>query len=151
MEQMEPLISSSVAGPLGIAHLPRLWLKILLNADGKLPEGYRAGVGGFDEMLCDKLGIDRDAFVAYISSEKPDYLTLERWVEKHATALTPRNVQDWNTTVRTRQLRPEMAAERRARFGIDDEDFAHGVSLNDLDDWAGFHARLTAAVPAGKA
>ena len=148
---MEPLISSSVAGPLGIVHLPRLWLKILLHADGKLPEGYRAGVGGFDEMLVDKFGIDRDAFIAYISKEKPDYLTLERWVEKNATALTARNVADWKTTVIARQLKPEMAAERRARFGIADEEFAHGVTLNDLDDWAGIHARLTAAVPAGKA
>src|SRR6185295_7355837 len=35
-----PLISSGVAGPLGVLHLPRLWLKVSLEARGKLANGY---------------------------------------------------------------------------------------------------------------
>ncbi len=34
-----PLISSGLAGPLGILHLPRLWQKVSLEARGKLAPG----------------------------------------------------------------------------------------------------------------
>jgi len=34
-ETYVPLISSSVAGPLGVLHLPRLWQKVSLEAVGK--------------------------------------------------------------------------------------------------------------------
>src|SRR5471030_1556222 len=61
-----PVLSSSIRGPLGVAHLPRLWLKLLLHSCGRLPEGYRCGVGGLDEFLTTTLGIDRDAFVAWV-------------------------------------------------------------------------------------
>jgi len=144
MDQIEPVISSSVKGPLGVCHLPRLWLKILLFACGKLPEGYRHGNGGFDEQLCEKLGIDRDAFVAYVENEKPDYQSVERWVEKNARNLTARTVAEWNQSVAIRNQPETLASERRVRFAIEDPTFANAVALNDLDDWAGLHARLTA-------
>jgi hypothetical protein len=143
MEQIEPLISSSVAGPIGIAHLPRLWLKILLHGAGLLPEGYRAGEGGFDSSLYEQFGIESAAFIAFVKDERPDYLALEAWVMSHAKDLRPTTVANWNTYVRSANLGPERAAEWRKRFGIADEEFAHGTTLNDLDDWAGFHARLT--------
>ncbi|PYI95190.1 MAG: DUF5069 domain-containing protein, partial [Verrucomicrobia bacterium] len=31
-----PLISSGIAGPLGVLHLPRLWQKVSLEEAGKL-------------------------------------------------------------------------------------------------------------------
>ena len=31
-----PLISSGIAGPLGIVHLPRLWQKVSLNVGGEI-------------------------------------------------------------------------------------------------------------------
>ncbi|MGZ4964624.1 MAG: DUF5069 domain-containing protein, partial [Limisphaerales bacterium] len=40
MNTIVPLISSGVAGPLGVLHLPRLWLKASLEACGKLAPGY---------------------------------------------------------------------------------------------------------------
>jgi Domain of unknown function (DUF5069) len=142
-EEIVPLISSSVAGPLGIRHLPRLWLKILLYASGRLPEGYRHGGGGFDELLTGSLGIDNAGFVAYIENEKPGYLQLEAWVKEHAHNLTPESVAALNHKILTRDMNAEMAGERRERFGIADPTFAHGVSLNDLDDWDEAHRRLT--------
>jgi hypothetical protein len=142
-DEIVPLISSSVAGPLGIRHLPRLWLKILLYASGRLPDGYRHGVGGFDELLTGSLGIDNAGFVAYIESEKPSYLRLEAWVKKHARNLTPESVAAFNDKILTRDMNVEMAGERRERFGIADPAFAHAVSLNDLDDWDQAHRRLT--------
>jgi hypothetical protein len=137
-----PLISSSVAGPLGVAHLPRLWLKILLYACGRLPEGYRHGEGGFDEFLCANLGIDRDSFVEYIATEKPDYLTLERWVRAHASKLTPEAIEAHNAAILGALMPEDRVTVRRAALGISDANFSNSVKLNDLDDWAGAHARL---------
>jgi hypothetical protein len=142
-ELIYPVLSSSVKGPLGIAHLPRLWLKILLHACGRLPEGYRHGVGGFDEFLTTTLGIDRDAFVAYIETEKPDYLAVERWVKAHATTLTPEAIAAIDTRVATGEMPAELRAERFPRLGIS-EPFPHlAVGINDLDDWYGMHAAIT--------
>jgi len=44
MAKIVPLISSGVAGPLGVLHLPRLWLKVSLECRGKLADGY-PGIG----------------------------------------------------------------------------------------------------------
>ena len=125
-------------------HLPRLWLKILLHAVGRLPEGYRHGEGGFDERLCTHFGIDRDAFVRFIETEKPGYLETERWVTAHASDLESATIAAFNEFVLAAHMRDEMAAERRARFAVEDPSFANAIALNDLDDWAGMHERLTA-------
>ncbi|MFY9780922.1 MAG: DUF5069 domain-containing protein [Candidatus Baltobacteraceae bacterium] len=151
-EEIVPLVSSSVAGPLGVLHLPRLWLKVLLHACGRLPEGYRHGAGGFDELLTASLGIDNAAFVAYLENEKPSYLQLEAWVKAHARNLTPEAVAAFNHKIRTRDMGANLAVERRARFGIADASFAHAVTLNDLDDWDQVYRRLTSSAeppPAG--
>jgi hypothetical protein len=148
-EPIVPLISSSVMGPLGVLHLPRLWLKILLHARGRLAEGYRHGSGGLDETTCVNLGIDADALVRYIETELPDYLQLEAWVREHATKLDTTSVAAHNLGILTRNQREELASERRARFGITDDTFANAIRLNDLDDWAGAHALLTADPPQG--
>jgi Domain of unknown function (DUF5069) len=137
-----PLISSSVMGPLGVAHLPRLWLKILLHACDRLPEGYRHGNGGFDELLFTNLGIDGDAFVDYIATQKPDYRTLEAWVRSHATKLTPEAIAAHNAHIFEAPMLEERAVARRAELGITDGGLTNAVKLNDLDDWSGTHARL---------
>ncbi|HEV3089413.1 MAG TPA: DUF5069 domain-containing protein [Candidatus Elarobacter sp.] len=140
-----PVLSSSVMGPLGVKHLPRLWLKILLHGCGRLPEGYRHGAGGFDEYLTTKLGIDRDAFIAYIESEKPDYLTLERWVRANATSLTDETIATINARISDTELPDTMLPERRAQLGFDEPGYTKAVALNDLDDWAAMHRALTSA------
>jgi hypothetical protein len=142
MEPIYPLISTGVKGPLGIAHLPRLWLKILLHACGRLPEGYRHGGGGFDAMTCEDLGIDEAAFVTYIEDAKPSYLQLEVWVRENATKIDPASIAAHNEKLGTWKMREEVASERRARFGIDDPTCADATLLNDLDDWDLAHAQL---------
>jgi hypothetical protein len=149
-EPIVPLISTSVAGPLGIMHLPRLWLKLLLHAAGRLPEGYRHGSGGFDELFCTQFGIDQAAFVSFVESSAPDYLETERWVEANATKLTPEAIAAFNDRVLAAVLRDEMAAERRQQLGIADATFRNAVRLNDLDDWAGMHASITDKKPNAK-
>lgn len=140
-----PVLSSSVMGPLGVKHLPRLWLKILLFGCGRLPDGYRHGAGGFDEFLTTTLGIDRDAFVAYIETEKPDYLTLETWVRANAASLNAETIATINARVADADLPEAMLPDRRASLGFDEPGYTKAVALNDLDDWAGMHAALTRA------
>jgi hypothetical protein len=144
-EQIVPLISSSVSGPLGVKHLPRLWLKILLHAAGRLPEGYRHGVGGFDERLCTDLGIDRDAFVAYIETEKPGYLELEHWVRERATRLNPESIDAYNRYITSAPLPEAMAIERRKELGLPDASLTDADTLNKLDDWAAVHRQIVVA------
>ncbi len=143
MSEIVPLISSSVVGPLGIKHLPRTWCKVSLAAAGRLPAGYRAGNGGFDTWMNEELGIDNDAFVAYITTERPTYLALEAWVVAHAKDLSATSIARWNRIVAAAKLPDAMRAERLARFGFTEDDGLMGVTLNDLDDWDAFHASLT--------
>ena len=70
MAKIVPLISSGVAGPLGVLHLPRLWLKVSLESRGKLADGY-PGIGkGYDMMVCSALGLDPDAVKKFITDKK---------------------------------------------------------------------------------
>ena len=82
METYIPLISTRAKGPLGLVHLPRLWLKMRLSAKGKLADEYRAGEGGFDGMLLEALGIDSTTAVAFVSASQPGYLAFEAWVKE---------------------------------------------------------------------
>src|SRR4051812_30692206 len=80
MEKHVPLISSGTMGPLGVMHLPRLWLKVSLEQRGLLAEGY-PGVGkGYDQMVISTLGLDKEKLVEYIKDKRPTYSLFEAWV-----------------------------------------------------------------------
>ena len=86
-ETYVPLISSGIAGPLGVLHLPRLWQKVSLEESGKLASGY-PGVGkGFDAMTLAALGLEEQAVRDYIRQNKPTYPQFEAWVKKNAKSL----------------------------------------------------------------
>ena len=140
-----PAISSSTTGPLGVPHLPRLWLKHRLHGVGRLVEGYRHGVGGFDEMLTGAIGVNPVAFATYVETEKPDYLKAEAWIRGNAATLTSETIAAWTQKLATWNLPEERAIERRAELGIHDPNFKLSVPLNDLDDWAGLHRQLLLA------
>ena len=86
MDRYVPLIGTAAKGPLGVVHLPRLWLKMLLASQGKLVEGYRAGNGGFDGALLKFLGIPSEDAVAFVAESQPTYLEFEAWVRDNAAA-----------------------------------------------------------------
>ncbi len=140
-----PLISSSVSGPLGVRHLPRVWLKVSLHGVGRLPDGYRHGSGGLDELMLRQLGIDPAEFVAFVEAELPSYLACEAWVRTHAKSLNAETIAEINDAIAAAQKSPESAAEFRAAFGIDDPSFVGGVAINDLDDWSAVHAEILAS------
>ena len=77
-----PMISSGTSGPLGVLHLPRMWQKVSLESQDKLAAGY-PGIGkGYDQMVLDGIGLQKDAVVNYIKAEKPSYCDFEAWIKK---------------------------------------------------------------------
>jgi hypothetical protein len=100
MNTYVPLISSGTAGPLGVLHLPRLWLKVSLEAAGKLAAGYPGAGKGYDQMVIDGLGLNRDALINYIKTSKPTYTEFEAWVKKNATKLDKGSIEKLNAAIR---------------------------------------------------
>ncbi len=140
-----PLISTRSTGPLGLVHLPRLWLKMRLAARSLLAEGYRAGEGGFDGALLDALGIGSDATIGFIKESQPSYLEFEAWIKENAqdSSLTPESIEAINTRFLSFPKPEPGRTEMLDSLGLpkDDKEW-FGTDLNDLDDWQGFHQAL---------
>jgi len=141
MNTIVPLISSGVAGPLGVLHLPRLWLKASLEAVGKLAAGYPGAGKGYDQMVIDGLGLQRDAVLGFIKSSKPTYPQFEAWVKKNGTKLDKGSIEKLNAAIRGYN---HDDATRKAILGanaLPDDASApkDAVNLNNLDDWKEFH------------
>ena len=136
-----PMISSGTAGPLGVLHLPRLWLKVSLEEAGKLAAGY-PGIGrGFDAMTCAALGLDEQAVKDYIRQSKPTYTQFEAWVKKNAKSLTPDALEKHNAAVRGYNHDDETRKGILGGCDVPDDVSAakDAVNLNNLDDWNEFH------------
>jgi len=137
-----PLISSGTAGPLGVLHLPRLWLKVSLECRGKLADGY-PGIGkGYDMMTINALGLNADAVKKFINDSKPTYCQFEAWVKKQpGVKLDKATVYKHNSAVRG-YIHDD--ATRKSILGansVADEGSVNpgAVDLNNLDDWYEFH------------
>lgn len=140
-ETYVPLISSGVAGPLGVLHLPRLWLKASLEAAGKLAAGY-PGIGhGYDMMVVDGLGLNADAVKAFIAT-KPTYPQFEAWIRRQpGVNLTKGNIHKLNVSIAGYIHKDEVRKEILAANGLADDGsvLPDAVNLNNLDDWFAFH------------
>jgi hypothetical protein len=136
-----PLISSGVAGPLGVLHLPRLWQKVSLEAAGKLAPGYPAIGKGFDAMTCAALGLEEQAVKDYIKKNKPTYPEFEAWVNKNAKSLTREAAEKHNAAVRGYNHDDATRKSVLGACNIPDDASApkDAVNLNNLDDWYEFH------------
>src|ERR1041385_5454753 len=136
-----PLISSGVAGPLGVLHLPRLWQKVSLEEKGKLAAGY-PGVGkGFDAMTLAALGLEEQAVRNYIKQSTPTYPEFEEWVKKNAKSLNRDAIEKHNAAVRGYNHDDETRRDILGTCGISNNARSeeNAVNLNNLDDWYGFH------------
>jgi hypothetical protein len=145
MNTIVPLISSGVAGPLGVLHLPRLWLKVSLEQRGKLAAGY-PGVGkGYDQMVLDALGLKKEAVVDFIKSQKPSYPQFESWVKSQpGVKLDKATVEKLNSAIRGYIHDDATRKSVLGDAGIPDDANAprDAVNLNNLDDWCAFHAAV---------
>jgi len=136
-----PMISSGVAGPLGVVHLPRLWQKVSLEEKGKLASGY-PGVGkGFDAMTLAALELEEQAVRDYIKQNKPTYPEFETWVKKNGKSVNRAAIEKHNAALRGYNHDDETRNGILSACGITDDASApkDGVSLNNLDDWYEFH------------
>jgi hypothetical protein len=147
MNAIVPLISSGIAGPLGVIHLPRLWLKVSLEARGKLAAGYPGAGQGYDQMVIDGLGLKRDAVIQFIREARPTYPQFETWVKKHATKLDAGSVEKLNAAIRGYNHDDATRKSILAANGIADDASApkDAVNLNNLDDWKEFHEAVLKA------
>jgi len=142
MEKLVPAVSSDATGPLGVTHLPRLYVKAILNATGSLADGWNSGNRGMDKWLMDDLEIDYEPFFAFLHAI-PTYAETEAYVRTHARKFDDASIAAHNKRVRDFDMPEENAAPRRAQLGIDAA-VTKGVMLNDLDDYACLHAAIAA-------
>jgi hypothetical protein len=142
MSKIVPLISSGTAGPLGVLHLPRLWLKVSLEARGKLADGY-PGIGkGYDMMVIDALGLDPNSVKKFITESKPTYPQFEEWVKKQpGVKLDKATVHKLNVAIQGYIHADDTRKSILGSCGIGDERSVcpDAINLNNLDDWYEFH------------
>lgn len=136
-----PLTGSTVAGPLGLVHLPRMWQKALLHARAALPDDYIFVSRGFDQRIVEDIGLDPDAFLPFLATA-PSYLATEAWVCDHATNLDALGTT--NDFILNRRMSPEGAAKLRAAIGTNDAALDNGALLNAMDDWMTLHRYVVA-------
>jgi hypothetical protein len=142
MKTIVPLISSGIAGPLGVLHLPRLWLKVSLESRGKLAPGYPGAGKGYDQMVIDGLGLKRDAVIEFIKSNRPAYPQLEAWIKKQpGVKLDKGSIDKLNGAIRGYIHDDQTRKTILSASGLPDDAqaFHDAVNLNNLDDWKEFH------------
>jgi len=142
MNKIVPLISSGVAGPLGVLHLPRLWLKVSLASVGKLADGYPAIGNGFDKMVIDALGLTADAVTEYVDEHHPTYSQFEEWIiEQKGSKTDAQTIDTLNRALRGYNHDDDTRTSILTEAGLPE----HGngpkdaINLNNLEDWAIFH------------
>ena len=147
MAKIVPLISSGVAGPLGVLHLPRLWLKVSLECRSKLADGY-PGIGkGYDQMVVDGLGLKADAVKKFVSDKRPTYGQFEAWIKAQPGVKLDRNsVHRLNQSILNYHHAEDLAKQLRASTGYKEDGSVTSTAceLNALDDWQAYHAAVLA-------
>jgi len=138
-----PTISSDTTGPLGVAHLPRLWQKVVLSEKGLLSAGYDFCGQGYDQMVLDGLGLDRTETLAFLKTV-PSYFAFEKWIlGKKGGKLDEQAVEKLNAAIRGYNHTDTVRKSILIAAGIaDKEHFKDAVHLNNFDDWTEFHASL---------
>ncbi len=136
--KITPLISSGSVGPLGIAHLPRLWTKLTLAAAGLLPEGYDECGPGFDAMTLSDLGLNKDEVITYVRTRKPTYVEFEEWVAQKGKT-DPETIKKHNAGILGYKHADDKAASMHAAMGSKQHHIKDAVTLNSLDDLHELH------------
>ncbi len=139
-----PQISSGTKGPLGVFHLPRLWQKLTLGAKGVLAEGYDECGQGYDQMVLDGIGIDRDAIMAFVKDSNPTYPQLEAWIlQQKGGAIDTTAIESLNAAIAGYNHSDDVRKTILADSGIEDDGtILDAINLNNLDDWYEFHKSL---------
>jgi len=141
MSKFVPLISSGTKGPLGVLHLPRLWLKLSLESTGKLADGYPGAGPGYDQMVIDGLGLKRDAVINYVKSSKPSYPQFEAWVKQNGSSVNSAAIEKLNAAIAGYNHDDGTRKSILSASGLPEDASAakDAINLNNLDDWTEFY------------
>ncbi len=144
MSKIVPTISSGVAGPLGVLHLPRLWQKASLEAAGKLHPDY-PGIGkGYDSMVLAALNLNESAVRAFFQT-KPTYTQFEAWIKAQpGVKLDKATIYKNNVAIQGYIHDDATRQSILSACGLADDGSVNpgAVDLNNLDDWALFHKEV---------
>jgi len=143
IEPLVPLIGPTVVGPLGVAHLPRMWLKGILSAARALPDTYFDDYKGFNKRVVDALGLEPEPWFAFLKTI-PTYLQAESYVKEHAKNLDAATIAAINADIASLPRPEENAAKVREAVGLDVPGFNNSAMLINLDDWCAIHKELLA-------
>jgi len=136
-----PFISSQVTGPLGVAHLPRLWAKMSLGNAGILAEGWDQCGPGFDQMTISALGLDKDAVMEYFRTHKPTYVQFEEYVVTNGKT-DSETIRKHNASIHGYNHSPDTAKKMRNEMGLKNDAVNDAVTLNSLDDLHELHKHV---------
>ncbi|MEO6836119.1 MAG: DUF5069 domain-containing protein [Candidatus Tumulicola sp.] len=136
-----PYISSQTTGPLGAAHLPRLWTKLTLGNTDDLAEGWEYCGQGFDQMTISNLGLDREMVLEFVRTHKPTYVAFEEYVVAHGKT-DAETIRKHNAAIHGYNHSPETAKRMREAIGLKNENVNDAVTLNSLDDLHELHKQV---------
>jgi hypothetical protein len=138
-----PIVSSYRTGPLGLLHLPRMWLKALLLAKDMLADDWGCGAGGLDKRMMDPIGVDKVAFMAWLTRELPSYAETEAWLAANARDLNAESIARSNAVMLVVPLPPGLNAQFQAFMQLD-ASVENSIMLNNYDDWHTIHHQVFA-------
>ena len=141
---MIPLISSTSYGPLEVYQLPRTWWKVILRKLDILDDEYPDCTEGLDSKMMAAIGLEKDAVLAYLRDNLPDYLTFESWVVEQSGGAIDRAAADaWNESVRKREHAQHKVDETYGDIGweVGSADVTSAAVLNAMQDWQLFYKR----------
>jgi hypothetical protein len=136
------MVSSGVAGPLGVLHLPRLWLKVSLEAQDKIADGYPGIGGGYDSMVLAALNLNPDEVKKFIAESKPSYPQFESWIKKQpGVNLDKATIHKLNLSIAGYIHSDDTRKGILGANNLPDDGsiLPDAINLNNLDDWAEFH------------
>ncbi|HEY1655929.1 MAG TPA: hypothetical protein VGF86_12530 [Candidatus Tumulicola sp.] len=139
-----PYISSQTTGPIGAAHLPRLWTKLTLGYAGQLADGWDQCGQGFDQMTIENLGLDREKVGEFVRTHKPTYVEFEDYVIANGKT-DAETIRRHNAAIHGYNHAPATAKSMRDAMGLKNEGVNDAVTLNSLDDLHELHKQVHGA------
>ena len=140
-KQMIPIIPSSAKGPLGAAHLPRLWTKLTLGNAGVLAEGWDYCGQGFDEMTIGNLGLSKDKVLEFVKTSKPTYVQFEEWIVANGKT-DAETIGKHNKAIFGYNHGDDTGKKIRGATGLKHEHVKDAVTLNMVEDLHELHSQL---------
>jgi len=149
MQMLPPVTPNRTKGPLGVCQLPRMWSKVLLDARGLLPPGYSAIGDGFDRVVLEGLGLDRERVMTHLRSNLPTYPEFQRWILEELGGSVPDGAaKKINETIMGYTMGESRRKQLLQNAGLEDDgSLTLVVDINEIDDWAEFHSALVLHVP----